>query len=322
MKPPVDRTRTSAFQGMRVIAILGIILLHAGKSIGDVGCLVSFFFVLSGFLFHDYGDIKEYYAHCFRKVFPIYWLTFFVDFILHGRSLTWSMIPHLFLLQTYWPMPEPVEGIPYYYEYLGVSWFLSCLLFCYFVAPYLSKLISKIHRDYLFLTLALLVFVIAFILNADVPISYQKWAWYTSPYYRCIEYCLGMLLSNILVGRNESSNSTKNSEALGILCLLTYYVSFLFLKTNLWAIPNLFIIYFIYEFHPKWCSRTLGSPFVSKCATYIMPVYLVHQSLILTIKELGGGWIYCTVFSLLIGVLYAIVSKRLISFLIRQKNIS
>ena len=319
MKPKIDRTRTCAFQGMRIIAILGIVLMHAGKSIGDVGCLVSFFFVLSGFLY-DHNDIKEYYTHCIKKVFPIYWLTFAIDFTLHGRSFAWGMIPHLFLVQTFWPMPEPVGGIPYYYEYLGVSWFLSCLLFCYLVAPFISKLICKIHRDHLFLALAILVSFLAFYLNVDIPDPYKKWVWYTSPYYRCIEYGSGMLLSSILIGQDDEQG--KHSGVIGLVCLLAYYASYLLLDTNLWAIPNLLIIYVIYRFHPGWCSRILGNPYISRCATLIMPIYLIHQSLILTIRDMGGGWIYCTVFSILIGVLYAIASKHLLSFVFKPKTVA
>ena len=320
MKPPIDRTRTSSFQGMRIIAILGIVLLHAGKSIGDVGCLVSFFFVLSGFLYHDHNSIKEYYSHCLKKIFPIYWLTFLIDFILHNRSVSNGIIPHLFLLQTYWPMPEVPGGLPYYYEYLGVSWFLSCLLFCYLVAPFISRIICKIQRDHLFLFLALLVFGIAFYLNLEIPDTYQKWAWYTSPYFRCMEYCTGMILSFILTDSKFIVPATNHcSVLLGIVCLLAYYCSYLFIHTNLWVIPNLFIILFIYTFNPAWCSKLLGNRFVSRCASLILPLYLIHQSLIIVIRDYGGGWIYCTILSIILGLIYAYISSLFLAPLTRAK---
>lgn len=303
----IDNSRTHSFYGLRVIAILCVIVLHSGKAIGEIGCPISMFFVLSGFLFRYPNNIRQYYTYKLLKVFPIYWLTFLIDFYINHRSLTWGMLAHVFLLQTYVPCHEYADIRPFFYQYLGVSWFLSCLLFCYLVSPWIYNLINKLRNKVdVLIILGLLIIGMAIYMQLPIPQAFQKWAWYVSPYYRFAEYLCGMLLARLLTNFVFPTRIDCCSKIV-VVSIFAYYILQLVYKTNLWVWPNLFIITVLYVYNIPMCNRILGNKFMKVCATNIMPVYLLHESVMPTIRELGGGWIDCTIASLFISSVYALI---------------
>lgn len=325
----INSARTQSFYGLRVIAFLCVLVLHSGKLIGDVGCPISLFFVLSGFLFRNPDNLGMYYSRKLSKVFPIYWLTFMIDFFLNHRPVNWGMLPHLCLVQTYIPFSESVDLTirPYYYQYLGASWFLSCLLFCYLVSPGIYRLIEKLRgKEQTLVTLALLIIGLALYLQLPIPKTYQKWTWYVSPYYRLLEYICGMLLAKILTSSSLSCNSARDfcSNCMVMLGLFAYYLLWLVYKTNMWVWPNLFIVSVLYILNTHFGNKVLGNKFMKICAENIMPVYLIHEVVMPTIRDMGGGWIYCAVGSLLISSAYAfviyVINKYALGFLYKAIN--
>ncbi len=191
--------RTAVFQGMRVIALICVMFLHAGHPIVAIGLPITFFFVISGFLYKDKGEsYKGYLLNKCKKLFPIFWITFVLDFFLNHRVLSWKMIPHFFLVQTYGPVVETGVTEPFYYEYLGVSWFLSCLLFCYILSPFIYSLIERSSQYGILLLLLGVITLMCTLFYFPIPAEYEKWFLYVSPYFRLMEYVAGMLMARIL----------------------------------------------------------------------------------------------------------------------------
>lgn len=195
----VISNRTAVFQGMRVIALLCVMFLHSGYPIVDIGCPITFFFVISGFLYKEKGDsYKSYMLKKCLKIFPVYWLTFFIDFFINSRAFSWKMIPHLLLLQTYIPSIESGDVKPFYYEYVGVSWFVSCLLFCYMLSPFIHRMIVNLNNSVIMLIMIGILTIMSIYYSIEMPLEYAKWYFYVSPYFRFLQYVLGMLMARIL----------------------------------------------------------------------------------------------------------------------------
>ena len=138
--------------GIKVIAMLMIFGEHIGLSTLNValgGWAVSIFFLLSGFLYH--------YTHKFKPIaptfknsllfiqrkmvsfYPLHLLGFilalqFYKYSTFANDLTKAII-NLLLIQSWSNQPE------IYFSYNGVSWFLSSLIFCLFMAPFLARLL-------------------------------------------------------------------------------------------------------------------------------------------------------------------------------------
>ena len=96
--------RTLPFQGLRVLMIMGVMCLHTYQYpvFGAGEELVSFFFVLSGFLYKDKLSWKSFMLHKFKQIFPFYWIclgiVLFISFIRGGTNLEeyWSNLSFVF----------------------------------------------------------------------------------------------------------------------------------------------------------------------------------------------------------------------------------
>lgn len=157
--------KIKSFDGIRTIAFTMIFISHIGRSFsnsnlfcfGAIG--VQTFFILSGFLclyswrHTSYNGLEEcwaYFLNKLKKFYPLHLVTF--GFAL-GLQLYWlykwpssegiksllkPAIFNLLLIQSFF------DDIYIAGSYNGVSWFLSDILFLYFLTPALVKLIKKI----------------------------------------------------------------------------------------------------------------------------------------------------------------------------------
>jgi peptidoglycan/LPS O-acetylase OafA/YrhL len=142
--------RTLAIQGLRLLFITDIVFGHASHTfLGGGGAECSFFFVVSGFLFAQKPiPYKEYLWRKAKHIYPPYWiclilliLGFVVKGTIHKLEPGWDILPHIFLVQSWIPVIDA-----YFFKYLGTSWFLSSLLFCYIVAPHVYKFVVKFKK--------------------------------------------------------------------------------------------------------------------------------------------------------------------------------
>ena len=267
--------RTRNFQGLRLLLLLGIAFMHIQMPIfGQGNLLCTFFFILSGFLYVQPSNLKEYYKKKFIKIFPFYWLCIILYFTLLHRSINWNIIPHIFLVHSI--VPSSVNEA-YYFKYIGVSWFLASLVFCYVVSPFLSPLMKRIqgNRNVIFIAILVLAMVL-FRSSKVVPTDYRVWFFYISPFWRLLEYLLGMSLKNLLEDSIQQDFRYSNWCSALILGLYLYSlnqnISVLYI-----SLLHLFMIYFIYMYRSKFLDVVLGNKFVVGIAKYGLAMYLSHQ---------------------------------------------
>ena len=185
--------RTIALQGLRILFITDIVFGHASHVfLGGGGAECSFFFVVSGFLYVSkpitYGD---YLRKKLKRIFPPYWICLILllcGFALKGhlaeQDFGWDIIPHIFLVQSWIPVTDN-----WYFKYLGTSWFLSSLFFCYIIAPLIYKFVNNLQK-WILIQILLTSIIICLILEDTSP--YSSWLTYASPFIRGFEFLLGM----------------------------------------------------------------------------------------------------------------------------------
>lgn len=309
--------------------MLGIVLLHTyGKPIlGSGGELVSFFFVVSGFLYRDKLPWKTYMWKKIKALFPTYWLVLLLYCLkcIHagGDVVKWAIIPHLFLVQSW----IPYSGVEYAFSYVGVSWFLSSLMFCYICSPVLFKLVQKISQQKALGGILIAFMVVAMFHHFDGDNSYGLWFAYISPYCRVFEYLMGMLLWRA-IGKKTYKIISCGGEWVSLLGLYSYIscISFRVLGSQT-CIVHVLMIGYCYLYSSKIMNVFLSNKLMMWLSQYVMFVYLTHQALILhfdalrlktievlyaldiSIGALPFVFFYCWAFGIVFGITYKKIYK-------------
>ncbi len=134
---------------LRAFAALSIFIYHltelgidASRSIRDMylGCAVSFFFVLSGFVlaysfsgrFLGWRDIRNFILQRFFRLWPVHMLCFFLALVARHPPTSLFTAYLATTLQSSW---FPTYGTAYAYN--GVSWSISVELFFYLALPFI-----------------------------------------------------------------------------------------------------------------------------------------------------------------------------------------
>lgn len=285
MKP---NERTLPLQGLRVLLMMGIVLLHAyGKPVlGSGGELVSFFFVVSGFLYRNKLTWAKYVKKKVFGIFPVYWTVLLLYLLkcYHAGSLNVGIgiLPHILLVQSWIPM----HGVEYAFQYVGVAWFLSSLLFCYIFSPILYKYVSRGRTLYAIVGLIGTFLLVCFFHHFDGDNGYGLWFAYISPNSRVFEYMMGMFLWRIIQEKKYMVLS-KEKEILALLFVIVYWGGIC--KQVLGGATcglHSVCIAFCYLFGSRVVNLLYANKWIGWIAPYVMFVYLCHQALILHFDSL------------------------------------
>lgn len=171
----------------------------------DIGArMCELLFIASGFLvaynaFYKTSDDSwaQSFKYVFKKIatiWPIYLIALFSIIYLkrydYDYNQTWfiNLFIHIFMLQAWF------NNGAIYFGFNGVSWFVSAIMFCYFLSPLFLKFTKKIKIS---VVLFIIISVIRILLEM---ISRKFWFFslqqniHVSPICRSLEYFMGMLL--------------------------------------------------------------------------------------------------------------------------------
>lgn len=230
---------------MRVFMMLMIFGFHAWMHAdADFGYLSYFinagavamegFFMLSGFvLIYQYGEIwggielRQFYRKRFWSLFPLYFLFVIAKKLLQGGFTTlqgWVLLPFEVLGLT-----SSFDGS---FSTSAGDWFVSCMFFCYFCYPLLYKVISITKRR--------MLLVMLYVISAVAPItaSLCGYSWtYPNPFYRMLQFGIGMILAMEFVERKEQSREIPQRYLWGgiSLTLVVFILSVSFLSYRGWG---------------------------------------------------------------------------------------
>lgn len=240
-------TKINSFVGLKTIAMLLIFYWHSPLKnthldIGARAC--ELFFIMSGFLVAfnfrkknigaTWKESAKYFLKKFSQMWPLHILTLLLLIICTKYSLAYgqsilTVICGVTLTQA-WTTNN-------YFLLNGVAWFLSALLFCYFMAPVLNKFTKNKRTAAITFVLVALIRIGLEITQTKFPGLFTSINFHTFPVVRCMEFFLGMLMIPFYETLKEktSKKSTKRFflfSLIEILLVSTYIASiFIFNKT-------------------------------------------------------------------------------------------
>lgn len=180
----------------------------------DMGAIaMTGFFLLSGYVINlTYGrkdmssleEIKCFYLKRLISIIPLYFawalLLVIANIVIHGKS---AVMEETILFPIELLGIQSVFSSLFSFSHNSGSWFLSCLLICYFLFPLLQILTNKLSEKN---RIVLTVILSAILLWSPVVQHYFKLqSIYSNPFFRALEFSIGILVSQL----NTSSCSSK-----------------------------------------------------------------------------------------------------------------
>lgn len=241
-----------------IIRIICALLIYGRHSITMYGCtyghlldsvicsltgsVMTCFFVLSGFALYyqysskkfDYNNILTFYKNRLITILPSYYLIHFVYILFNGKLLR------------DWVVLSPIElfGIQSIYNSLfgilhnGGTWFVSCMLFCYFIYPIIQTIIDNLKFKYKIILLFVLYFIVIY--SYYVVIRYGLDSNYSNPFFRCFEFLVGIIVASLLF--DHSQENSNNVFVLSFFLCISIYGCLIHFIFNI-SVLNTCIIY-------------------------------------------------------------------------------
>lgn len=349
------RQKIRSYSGLRTIALIMVFVCHTrgilSKSIPDWGTRgVDIFLIMSGFLmYYNYGkkningNLKASIQFTYKKIKKLYLihivtflfaLFYFVyPVIKTGITTTYVLstikkaVPNLLLLQSWIPNKD------YYFAFNGVTWYLSTILFCYFLTPLLIKLIDKIKSvKLMFIWIGIVVMsesIIYALLYKYLRNDIAGWIATISPFYRVLDYSIGLLAGCIRLSTdNEESemNNVKNMTIMQIITLSLYFISLIFCLNLLRPIQftiMVVVVLFAFSYEGK-LADIMAWPLFQHIAAISMEFFMIHQIVFryidkLWMKELEYIFKYPIVHWLLV-LIVSIICAELLHYILKHKE--
>ena len=273
----VKKRRFEALQTLRFMCFLIVFGDHSGfykvfpiPNYGEL-CIMSVFLMMSGFLMvYSYNDreVPSNVGGCFRfstgkikKLYPLHVETAVIQLIIililyreliaidfqHVLRLGFRFVVNLGLMQAWVP-----DFPNYVFSFNGPSWFLSVMLFAYFMFPLFLRLLKKLGDTKKVLILALAVVIVSFVLESVVGRVFgvdsetnDVYTWFTqnSPIMRTVDFFLGCVMGYIYVGNRKTGDPDSKSRSLGLWTVIELAVILLFYLGSYYLAAQLILKY-------------------------------------------------------------------------------
>ncbi len=341
--------RADQLQFLRFLAFFNVYICHAEAwlffkypSSHCAAAAVSFFFMLSGLVtgfaycgkdIHlGLADEGRYLWHKIKKIYPLYLFTTLYTFLyadhmslvqLSGlSSFPKQLVRNLLLLQSWFP-----EGA---FQYNGVGWFLSTLMFLsIFNLPvmYLLNKINRRPRGWMTLlgSLAGLLFLTTAYCYLTKQLDMSFWQ-YRFPPARMGEYLSGMILGVLLrsvkpyLKQGRGARLAFTALEIGAMCFW-----FLMLsrpggpwRSNIftWLLPNV-ILLSVFTCGMGWISALFRRRPLVCLGDISFECYLIHYVLIMQYSVFHENQVYTQLGNAMV-FLYCLGLTVLLAFLIHK----
>ena len=270
-------------QSLRFIFVMMIFMSHfdyrdiRGFDAGG-DCGVAFFFILSGFVCSlGYGQriresafrYSDFILKRLKKLYPLHLLCLLFFLLMSQTALDMKVLTNALLLQSWVPDPE------WYFSCNKVSWFLSSLLFCYAVFPFVYRHLSR--------SLTLVVLLAYAAVCWLIPYDQVNAVLYVFPLVRFMDFYLGMLLCRFYE-RKPGMEACSWMEVLLIVLLFLALAIYPFMDAKLRNAPLFWLVLLplilVFAQENGLVSRLLKSRPMQFLGSLTMPLFLTHQMLI------------------------------------------
>ena len=306
---------------------------------------VAFFFILSGYVM-SYGyehkvcssefSYSQYMKRRLMRLFPLNLFCLVlamvmpvtIDIINHhvGLAKFVLLVPDMLLLQAW----IPIKSV--YFSGNSLAWFLSSMLFCYLVFPFLVRRLKGRHGWIFFIITILCYFSV-------IPFLTGKWVHalvYVSPFFRVVDFMIGIILylcikDKVCCCRRPILATFFEIFAIfsAIIALILYSsVSKRYGYASLYWIPSAMLIC-AFSISAKWgglFSVLLSKPWLVYLGKLSFPFYMIHlivinwfvlfTNLLLWPNDSIGGAVFCMMIGILLALFYIshiepLITKRL-----------
>ena len=186
-------------------------LLNDFVSMGAIA--MTGFFMLSGYALilstqktnmSDAKEIRKFYLKRLISILPLYYawalLNVIINVVFKGAH---AAIEELMLFPIETLGLQSIFSTLFPYSHNGGSWFISCILICYFVFPLLQTLTKGLTDKG---RLALIAMLSGILLWSPIIQHYfHTTGIYTNPFFRAFEFIIGMLICQLNVKQNLES---------------------------------------------------------------------------------------------------------------------
>ena len=287
----------TALNGWRFIFALMMVWHHMPiwkpNNAGFGNAIVTFFFVLSGFLLTlAYRDsllnktvsAKEFIIKRSATIFPLQWL-FTLLFVICSLNVVsyWAIPFHLTLTQSLIPLWE-ID-----FTLNTPSWFLSSIFVCYLLTPPLLGWFKNKNTILILYIIALLLWnVFLFYLPETIG---RRWLCYISPFARMFNYGIGVILAlywaeikilfNRFLGVGKIRHTLLELWAIFLISISLFNIPILGLNRFLGIgseLLNVFICVFISIFclSDGFISKILKYPIFNRLGAISIAIYMCH----------------------------------------------
>ena len=205
----------------RMVAVLSIFAFHTNIHLNaKYGILSDFismgavfmtaFFMLSGFsLFANHAKsdlirkstLRSFYAKRFIGIIPMYYVCGLI-FILTPFDSDPAWKRALIAPVEIFGIQSDFDGL-FGHSHNGGTWFISCLVICYLLYPFLQELIKMASVR---TRSALSIICGGILLYAPfVQYIFNTGSIYSNPFFRCLEFIIGMLLASFKLDAGEKA---------------------------------------------------------------------------------------------------------------------
>ncbi len=310
------KQKIDSLQVLRTFAFLGIFTSHSHifPPLGAWG--VSVFFILSGFLMSynyverelEYGFLfslkfsllkikKLYLLHIIMTLAAIPYQLYITENLKSIKTigiLISKLLLNLTLLQTWSPY------LSWYGSFNGVSWFLSVLMFCYFVFPLVLHFLCKINKTISLILIMLVIYIVqilfAYYTRNCIFDAGEFWGnyyfAYTFPFFRLGDFIIGSVLGMLFIRYKTNNFGTFCStiiELITCFCIigsafiyenrLGIFGSNWFRLSLLWLPTSCFIIYICAK-EQGYITKILTKPIIVKFGNKTNSYFLIHNMVI------------------------------------------
>lgn len=282
--------------GIKVIAVLLVFWWHSiiPKPPCDLGArMCELLFIISGFLVaYNYSNKvtnsswKDSITYCLKKIcqiWPLHLITFLLMLYraeLNVKSILTAVL-NLSLFQS-WSYNQDV-----FFSFNGISWFISSLMFCYFMSPLFIKMISKRKNTAVLLVLVTLIRFAVELIHISYPNYFFHISMHVSPLIRSMEFFMGMCVYNVFSTVKEnvhiSADSTKSKTLLTL-----FEIGIIIISSGLAIVGNgvlpraVFVVLscllvFVFAFEGGYIAKFLSiKPFIW-FSSIQLEFFLIHQ---------------------------------------------
>lgn len=282
-------------QSLRFIFFVMIFMSHFGydgRPTFDAGgdCGVSFFFILSGFVMTlAYGEkaasegfrYRHFIARRVAKLYPLHLLCLLAFVVINIKSMDaealMRLLPNLLLIQSWLPTAD------YYFSGNAVSWFLSDILLCYAVFPFVCRAIRRMTPAVLAFTWAAVLMTYSLLL-CNVTDAMTNSIVYIFPPVRTVDFALGMTLWRVAEwtkrhrpGILESRLAINAAELAATLAAHPYINLQIRTACLFWPVCAAVILLFVCERQGGVVAWLLRRKALIWLGNITFPMFMVHQ---------------------------------------------